>query len=141
MPNINFHFHDRKYAIQDRKRLKKAIEHIFRKENTKLHSLDYVFCSDDFLLDINNNFLNHDYFTDIITFDLSRQKDQVEGEIYISIDRVIDNAKSFKMPIKMELCRVIFHGALHLCGYSDKTKREIETMRTKEEEYLSYFLK
>ncbi|MBL0180882.1 MAG: rRNA maturation RNase YbeY [Chitinophagaceae bacterium] len=141
MSKINFYFHDRKYAIKDRKGLKRALEHIFRKEKTKLQKLDYVFCSDDFLLDINKKFLKHNYFTDIITFDLSRLKNQVEGEVYISIDRVIDNAKTLKIPPKTELCRVIFHGALHLCGYSDKKRGEIEIMRAKEEEYLTYFLK
>jgi probable rRNA maturation factor len=141
MPNINFCFHDRKYAIKDRKGLKKALMHIFRKEKGKLHSLDYVFCSDDFLLSINKEFLKHDYFTDIITFDLSGQKNKVEGEVYISIDRVIDNARALKIPIRTELCRVVFHGALHLCGYSDKTKKEIEIMRRKEDEYLTYYLK
>jgi len=141
MQKINFYFHDRKYAIKDIRGLKKALEHIFKNEKAKLQNLNYVFCSDDFLLDINKKFLKHDYFTDIITFDLSEYRNQVEGEIYISIERVIDNAKALKIPIRTELCRVVFHGALHLCGYSDKTKEEIEIMRNKEEEYLTYYLK
>lgn len=140
MPKINFYFHDIKYPIKDRKGLKKAIEYIFRKEKAKLHNLDYVFCSDDFLLGINKKFLKHDYFTDIITFDLPTVKNQIVGEVYISIERVVDNAKTLKIPIRTEFCRVIFHGALHLCGYSDKTKKEIEIMRRKEEEYLTHYI-
>lgn len=112
---------------------------MFQEERGKTKELTYIFCTDDYLLNINRNFLQHDYYTDIITFDLSEQKDGSHGEIYISIDRVKDNAVHLKEPLQRELLRVIFHGALHLCGYKDKTKVQERTMRKKEDYYLEGF--
>ena len=103
-----------------------------------IHSLNIIFCSDDYLLSINQQYLNHDYFTDIITFDLSEQN-EVTADIYISIDRVRENAKALGVSIKNELHRVVFHGALHLCGYKDKKPAEIKIMRAKEEGLLSRY--
>lgn len=111
---------------------------IFSKEKILLNRLDYVFCSDEYLLKINQKFLKHDYYTDIITFDLSETK-KTQGEIYISIDRVRENAVLNSVFFKEELVRVLFHGALHLCGYKDKKKEEIVLMRKKENYYLNYF--
>jgi rRNA maturation RNase YbeY len=90
-------------------------------------------------LDINRNYLQHDYYTDIITFDLSENPKQTIGEIYVSIDRIRDNAKTLKTSLKDETLRVIFHGALHLCGYKDKSKADIATMRMKEDYYLGLY--
>ena len=103
-------------------------------------NVQYVFCSDEYLLAINKQFLKHDYYTDIITFDLGAE-DRIDAEIYISLDRVKENAASFNDQYKRELLRVIFHGALHLSGYADKTKSEITLMREKENEYLKRFEK
>ncbi len=141
MYSINFHFHDRKYNIRDRTRIKRTVGLIFKKEKRKLGELNYVFCSDKYLKVINNTFLKHNYFTDIITFDLSGPEEEVQGEIYVSIDRVLDNAQSLGVPAQEEICRVIFHGALHLCGFKDKTKAEMQVMRKKEDKYLSYHFK
>lgn len=109
--------------------------------NIKRISLTYIFCNDAYLLEINQDFLNHDTYTDIITFDLSEMKNELVGEIYISIERVRENADKFHTPYKVELHRVIFHGALHLCGFKDKTKTDKEVMRRKEDlclkEYFS----
>jgi rRNA maturation RNase YbeY len=91
------------------------------------------------LLNINKTFLKHDYFTDIITFDLSEGFVEIVGEVYISIHRVRDNARSLRTNVTNELLRVLFHGALHLCGYKDKKKSEITIMREKEDYYLSLF--
>jgi probable rRNA maturation factor len=123
--------------LRDRARLKSFIEGIFKKEKTELSELNYIFCSDKFLLNINREYLNHDEYTDIITFNLSQKDQPISGEIYISIDRVRDNARQLGESLTRELHRVIFHGALHLCGYSDKTKAQTQNMRRKEEEYLS----
>jgi rRNA maturation RNase YbeY len=90
---------------------------------------------------MNKDFLQHDYYTDIITFGLSEKGAPVEAEIYISIDRVKDNARSLSESFKDEICRVIFHGALHLCGYQDKKKSEIALMRAKEDQYLRLYQK
>jgi rRNA maturation RNase YbeY len=141
MAKISFNTGDRPFVFQQKMLLKTFIESIFKKEKKQLAGLRYVFCSDDMLLDINRNFLQHDYFTDIITFGLSEKGQPIEGEIYISIDRVKDNAQMLGQTYKEEMLRVLFHGALHLCGYKDKTKSEIITMRAKEDQYLQLFKK
>ncbi|HMU08553.1 MAG TPA: rRNA maturation RNase YbeY [Ferruginibacter sp.] len=141
MQKIHFYFHDRNYNIRDRRRIKQTVEYLFVQEGKILEKLDYVFCSDKYLLEMNRSFLKHDYFTDIITFDLSETESRVVGEIYISLDRVIENAKGLNVSIREELCRVIFHGALHLCGYKDKKRNEVILIRKKEDEYLRYCLK
>lgn len=93
-------------------------------------------CSDDHLLQINKKHLNHDYYTDIITFELS-ENNEISGDLYISTDRVLDNAKQLNITFHVELNRVIIHGILHLCGYKDKTKAQQKEMREKENYYLS----
>lgn len=128
-------------SLQDRVKLKKFIESIFKKEKKKIQSLNYVFCTDEELLKINRQYLNHDFYTDIISFELSKKDEPAEGDIYISIDRIRDNALSLGEPLYKELHRVIFHGALHICGYKDKTKSQSLEMRNKEEEYLSRYFK
>jgi probable rRNA maturation factor len=119
--------------------VKEVIRDMFKKERTPLKQLQYIFCSDEYLLEINRQYLQHNYYTDIITFDLSENGAAVTGEIYISIDRVKENARDFKAPFKHELLRVIFHGALHLCGYKDKTEKEQAIMRKAEDKYLHYY--
>lgn len=128
-------------SLQNRVRLKKFIESIFKKEKKKIQGLNYVFCTDEELLEINRQYLNHDYYTDIVSFELSKKDEPAEGDIYISIDRIRDNALSLGEPLYKEVHRVIFHGALHLCGYKDKTKSQSLGMRNKEEEYLSLYFK
>ncbi|HEX4876978.1 MAG TPA: rRNA maturation RNase YbeY, partial [Chitinophagaceae bacterium] len=109
-----------KTRLSDRTRLKSFIESIFRKEKMALAELNYIFCSDDELLQINRQFLQHNYYTDIITFDLSDTGNAIHAEVYISIERVKDNARKLGVSFRKELHRVIFHGVLHLCGYKDK---------------------
>ncbi len=135
---VKFTNHDRKLIIRNRKHLREFLPIIFRREKKKLRSLQYVFCSDEYLLQINKGFLKHDYYTDIITFDLSSSS-EVEGEVYISLDRVKENALSFSQSYYKELLRVIIHGALHLCGYKDKTKSQVAEMRKTEDLYLLLF--
>ncbi len=137
---IKFINHDRSFHFTGKTHLKAFIEKLFKREGKKTGDIQYVFCSDEYLLKINKQFLQHDYYTDIITFDLGG-KDDVHAEIYISIDRVKDNAASFGESYRKEMLRVLFHGALHLCGYKDKTKSEITLMREKESEYLKRFEK
>ncbi|MES2850527.1 MAG: rRNA maturation RNase YbeY [Bacteroidota bacterium] len=133
---VQFFSADAKAPAFPRTKLKSFIQDLFKNEGEVLDELSYVFCSDEYLLNINRQFLNHDYYTDIITFDISETKREVKGEIYISVDRVKDNAKELKQPIQKELLRVIFHGALHLCGYKDKTESQQTQMRSKENYYL-----
>lgn len=127
-------------SLTQRGRLKLFIQQLFRKEGKKLGGLNYVFCSDKALLKINRDFLQHDYYTDIITFGLSAPGEPVQAEIYISVDRVKENARELGVSFRKELHRVIFHGALHLCGYGDKTEKESLLMRKKEDQYLSQYL-
>jgi probable rRNA maturation factor len=139
IPIIRFNFPAR-IALENRARLKKFLISIIKKEGKKLAGLQYVFCSDEYLLAINRQFLGHDFYTDIITFNLSATKNQaINAEIYISVDRVRDNAHQYNNTIKEELHRVIFHGVLHLCGYKDKSIRDQKKMRQKEDQYLSSY--
>ena len=129
-------------VLKNRRSLKVFIKQLFEREGKSILSLDIIFCSDEYLLEINNKHLQHDYYTDIITFDLSDPNStQTIGELYISIDRVKDNALSLQAKFSIELLRVVFHGALHLCGYKDKTPTDIKRMREKEDEYLNLYLK
>ena len=116
------------------------MEGIFRGEGKELKSLNVIFCSDNYLRSINRDYLKHDYYTDIVTFELSEPEKPVEGEIYISIDRVIQNALVFRVPRAKELHRVIIHGVLHLCGYEDKTKSKKNQMTALEDLYLTAYL-
>jgi rRNA maturation RNase YbeY len=138
---IYFHFtEERRVILSDRTSLKAFIESLFKKEKKRVEELHYIFCSDDYLLKINQQYLAHDFYTDIITFDLSDPGHPINAEIYISVDRVRENAGQFKTSLNRELHRVIFHGALHLCGYRDKTKEEVFVMRKMEDKYLiKYF--
>jgi rRNA maturation RNase YbeY len=136
MPSVRFNYADvRPVGLKKKGFIKGFIAEIFVSEGKELHYMDYIFCSDNYLLDINRSFLNHDFFTDIISFDLS-ESNGIIGEIYISIDRVRENALLHSATFENELLRVIFHGALHLCGYQDKKKSEITIMREKEDYYL-----
>ncbi len=141
MATVSFRSADRRLQISDKSLVKDFITRIFKKEKHTLSSITYVFCSDDFLLQMNRDFLQHDYYTDIITFALSEKGEPVEAEVYISIDRVKDNAKALGLTYNEEILRVIFHGALHLCGYKDKKKSEILVMRGKEDQYLRLYRK
>ena len=105
-----------------------------------MDSLLYIFCTDQYLLDINRRYLKHDDFTDIISFELSTDPGRVHGEIYISLDRVRENAGALGVSFKEELHRVVFHGALHLCGYKDKLKSDQLVMREMEDRYLNLYL-
>ena len=138
MPNVPivFNYADVKsIALKNKTGLKTFIFSVFKREKKRVASINYIFCSDQYLLQINKDFLLHDYYTDIITFDLS-DKNAIVGEIYISVDRVKDNANVQGTSFSNELLRVMFHGVLHLCGYGDKTKSEITVMRQKEDYYL-----
>lgn len=141
MGNVSFFYGDLPaISLQNKRQVQQFVKDIFAQEGKVLDSLTYIFCSDSFILEINLEFLQHDYYTDIITFDLSEQLGTV-GEIYISVETVKSNSIIHKTIYRHELLRVIFHGALHLCGYGDKKKSEITIMRQKEEYYLQSYLK
>jgi len=137
---INFFFDNVVFALKNRKHLKDTIYSIFKNEKKDLESLNYIFCSDRALLKINQEFLEHDYLTDIITFPFSKKGRPIVSEVYISVDRVRNNSVSHETSFEKELLRVIFHGALHLCGHKDKTEREKKKMRLREDFYINNYL-
>jgi probable rRNA maturation factor len=136
---VQFFFLASNINLRDRTRLKRYIVSIFQKHKRKLGHLNYIFCSDEYLLQMNRTHLKHEYYTDIITFDLSVSEEAIEGEVYISTDRVRDNATLLENTITKELHRVIFHGALHLCGYKDKRPQDIKQMRQAEDDCLDEY--
>ncbi|RLD24265.1 MAG: rRNA maturation RNase YbeY [Bacteroidetes bacterium] len=134
--SIHFHQEDISFQLQNIKALRLwIIESVF-KENKRVGQLSFIFCSDNYLLKINKNYLNHDFFTDVISFDYT-EENRISGDIYISLDRVKENAKEFSSLLKDELHRIIIHGLLHLIGYSDKTPDQKAIMKDKEDFYLS----
>lgn len=137
---VQFHFLSPVPNLKNRTALKAFISSTLKRKNRKLGSINFIFCSDDYLLQINKQFLNHHFFTDIITFDLS-EGEKLEAEIYISIDRVRENASLFNTSLVNELHRVVFHGILHLCGLKDKTSKESEVMRKAEQKLLNLYFK
>lgn len=137
---VSFHYADRKLNIADKTGIKAAVEDLFRLEKQKLDHIEYIFCSDEYLLEINKQYLQHDFYTDIVTFDLSEKTDETIGEVYVSIDRIKDNAANLNQPLKNEILRVIFHGSLHLCGYKDKSEKDSKLMRSKEDFYIGLYL-
>jgi probable rRNA maturation factor len=139
MNKMAFYNADIKSELENKPLIKSLLESLFKTEGKKLKKITYVFCSDEYLLTLNQNYLNHKTLTDVITFPLSEITKPLVGEIYISIERVKENAKLFHTQYQNELLRVMIHGALHLCGYSDKKKFEVKTMRQKENFYLNEF--
>jgi rRNA maturation RNase YbeY len=131
---VFFTAHDVDSPVTDPDRMEVWITHALESEGRDLNRLDFVFCSDAFLLEINRTYLDHDTYTDIITFPLNANP--VLAEIYISVDRVRENANGLGIPFEDELHRVIIHGVLHLCGYDDHEEDDIREIRGKEEEYL-----
>lgn len=138
-PQISFHYLSKPAGFRGQRRLQPFIGEILRSEKTRATAVRFIFCTDAYLLDINRRFLRHDYYTDIISFNLAPKGEPVEGEIYISIDRVGDNALMLGQSFRRELHRVIFHGILHFCGYKDKSKKDQAVMRAKEDFYLSRY--
>jgi probable rRNA maturation factor len=138
-PLIQFNYLVEPFYFPERNKTKSFIINLIKKEGGSVDQINYIFCSDAFLLQINQRYLKHDTYTDILTFPFSAPSEPILADIYISIDRVRENAKSYHTAFKKELHRVIFHGALHLCGYKDKTSEQARQMRAREEFYLKSF--
>lgn len=129
---ITYHKEEIEFELPDEQNLSRWLMNVAEAEAGVIREISYVFCSDDYLLQINKEYLKHDYYTDIITFPYKEGK-EVESDIFISIDRVRDNAQAFDASFEKELLRVISHGLLHLLGYKDKSEEEEKTMRQKED--------
>lgn len=134
--SINFFTENVDLPVDNSQRLIKWITSVISNKNLKTGTINYIFCDDEYLLALNRQYLDHDTYTDIITFDYSKEG-IVSGDIFISVDRVTDNAKKYKQVFERELHRVIIHGILHLCGLKDKTQEEEANMRSQEDHYLT----
>ncbi len=137
MMRIEF-YSENDFNLQDEDRFRDWLERVARSEERSIGEISFVFCDDDYLLEINQKFLQHDTYTDIITFDNSVGK-ILNADIYISTDRVIENADLYEVKFVEELRRVMVHGVLHLCGYKDRTSEEKREMRTMEDEKIKMF--
>lgn len=136
--NIQFFAEDTEFKPKRKTLIRKWIVLAITEEKfSELGPLNLIFCSDEYLLKINTTYLNHDTYTDIITFDNSSEEREISGDVFISIERVIDNSDKYSVSFQDELHRVIIHGVLHLCGYPDKTPQQQHIMREKENYYLS----
>jgi len=138
LKDISFFNEDIDYTIRDKQKVRQWIGSVIQAEGFKrVGELNFILCSDAYLLEINKQYLNHDTYTDIVTFDSSEEDDTIAGDIFISVERTADNATKFGVSERDELHRVIIHGILHLCGYLDKKKEDKELMTAKENEYLA----
>lgn len=136
---IHFFSEEIKFEIQQKLKRKNWLKDLATKEGFQIGELNYIFCSDEYLYQINVDYLSHHTLTDIITFDNSEKENKIEGDIFISIDRIRDNAKKLHQLEETELSRVICHGLFHLMGYKDKSKDEADIMRAKEEFAINLF--
>ncbi len=133
---IEFFTEEIDFEVKNEEKVKAWLSEIISKNSFELESLNYIFCSDEYLYQMNVEYLEHDTLTDVITFDNSDIEGVIEGDVFISIDRVVDNASTFHISVEQELYRVMAHGLLHLLGYEDKTAEMQILMRSKEEECL-----
>ncbi len=135
MISFNYEF---EFKLQDESLYSNWISRVIQSENKKEGDINYVFCEDEYILQINQQYLNHDYYTDIISFDYT-VGNELHGDIFISVDRVRENALDYATSFEEELKRVIIHGVLHYCGYKDKTEEDVQLMRSKEDVKIQMF--
>ncbi len=133
---INFHTEAIDFKVLNPIKTKRWLKSVIKAEGFELSEINYIFCNDEYLHTMNVEYLEHDTLTDIITFDNSEEDEVIEGDIFVSIERILDNSKDFNTTFDQEFKRVIVHGVLHLCGYFDKTDEDEKQMRTKEDYYI-----
>ena len=133
---ITFTSEEIDFTLKQKLKVRNWLTHIIKSYGFKLSALNFIFCNDDYLLKINIDYLNHNTLTDIITFDNSEEENTIEGDIFISIDRIRENASIFKVSFETELLRVLSHGTLHLLGFKDKNPKDKKEMTSKEDECL-----
>lgn len=136
---INFNIELDGFKLSDIRKRKSWLKELVKDQGFKLGELNYIFLDDEGLHKINLEYLNHDTYTDIITFDNSEDENQIEGDIFVSVERITENAKKFEVNFDTELSRVMAHGVLHLCGYLDKKPADVKLMREMEEKYISKY--
>jgi probable rRNA maturation factor len=135
VPKIQFHTEDIPYKIKHKAVIRTWLQASAETEGYSIKTLNLILCTDEYLLKINNQFLQHDFYTDIITFDYTEDRN-IDGELYISFDRIKENAFKNKVITENELYLILIHGLMHLCGYKDKAKKDVVRMREKEQHYL-----
>ena len=135
---ISFNNHEVKFNLKNKKRIKNWIKRVIEEHKKSNVNISYIFTSENYILEINKKYLNHNYYTDIITFDYS-SNELIEGDIFISIDTVYSNSKKFKTNFNEEMLRVIIHGIFHLIGFKDKSKQQKLEMRELENKAILYF--
>jgi probable rRNA maturation factor len=140
MENILFFAEDISFTLKEKTKIRDWIKKTIEDHQKKLKSINYIFTSDNYLSNINKDYLQHNTLTDIITFNQSAAPNLIESDIYISIDRILENSKCYNLPFTEELHRVMIHGILHLLGFNDKTEAEKKEMRKKENHYLALLL-
>jgi rRNA maturation RNase YbeY len=138
-PSIGFFTEDIAFTLKGKRKISTWIQALVRKEGGKVGSLNFIFCSDSYLLKINKDYLTKDTLTDVIAFDQSDHGEEISGDVFISIERVKENARELGVPFATELGRVMVHGVLHLAGYEDKTPKEKAVMTEREDFYLKAF--
>lgn len=136
---IHFYTEDISYRLKEKNAIRNWIRSVIDAEKHTLIEVSYIFCSDEYLLNINREYLLHDTYTDIITFDHSGKEKEIYGDIFISLERVKENARQLSVTLREEILRVMVHGILHLCGYKDKKQAEKQLMQKKEDEYLARY--
>lgn len=136
-PPINFFSEDIRFEIKSKRKIREWIIQVIDNEEYRIDNINYIFCGDQYLHAINKTYLSHDTLTDIVTFDMSEKKGWINGDVFISIERVKENSQGLGIPFRHELSRVMVHGLLHLCGYRDKTREQRQEMTEKEDFYLS----
>lgn len=136
---IRFFNEDVDYKLLHKQKTRQWLTEQAKQEGYRVGELNYIFCSDDYVLQVNRDYLQHDYYTDIITFDQREEDDKLEGDIFISVERVADNAQQLGVTPELEMRRVLAHGLLHLCGYGDKSDEEAVAMRQHEENWMTVF--
>lgn len=134
---IQFFNEDTSYRIRGKRNLRRGISGFVHEKGHRLGQVNLIFCSDKFLRGYNKQYLGHDYFTDVIAFDLSERQEEISGDVFISIDRVKENAGTFNVTMQNELARVIIHGLLHLMGMKDDTTEGKQAMRKEEDRFIS----
>lgn len=138
LKDISFFSEEIDFTLKDKAKVRTWIADTIKSEGFKrIGELSFIFCSDEYLLEINEQYLNHDTYTDIVTFDSSEDEAVIAGDIFISVERIRENASKFGVSERDEMHRVIIHGVLHLCGFMDKEKEEKDLMTAKENEYLA----
>ena len=136
---INFFTEEVSFSLKEKRKRKAWLKGIAEMEHHKISDLNYIFCSDEYLYNINVEYLDHNTYTDIITFDNSEKEGEISGDVFVSIERVKENSQALKIKEEQELSRVISHGLFHLLGYKDKTEEEVNLMRSKEEFAINLF--